>query len=368
MMQRANFDDGFSKIAMSMINAVAKSSPQTLTSPDPGSRDVLRYLSGVLPADEAALIEQFAIDAPKLRRELGDLISVLSEFQAQPYSELVLRLASNPEGSPGLSAWIEIVDSHIKTVTTFLAGCVPVTWPAIAAMAKQGAEGLIAARTMWRALFADSPALTGRPPLQLGFGYRRGIRGAIEPVQLFTQLEGVVLPNGDLQIEASTDFGPAERAVFFAFSMNGRALPLAEATVQKGRVQVVVEGLGQFLRLSTGPIPEKTLAARLDDWPEVCKLGHVIVHSGVNAFPVLDLPVISSGHLVLTGVFEEPQLDGKWELLVAVSPNCWQMLAEFDIKCVFERPQVLRAAMPSTAMEGPFGGALWFRRQKSKAN
>jgi len=59
-------------------------------------------------------------------------------------------------------------------------------------------------------------------------------------------------------------------------------------------------------------------------------------------------------------------MEGMWELLLAVSPNSWQMLGQFDIKCYIERPQVLLAGMPIEAVEGSFGGALLLRRVGSQ--
>jgi len=190
-----------------------------------------------------------------------------------------------------------------------------------------------------------------------------GTRGRVEPARLVTQLEGRVLTNGDVEVAATTELGPREGAIFFAFSVHGRALPLGEAVIKQGRAQAVVEGIAPFLRLAPGPLPPSSLAARLDDWPDDCKLGQLVVDAGGGASPTLETPTVREQFLEITAYFEDPALAGGWELLLAASPNSWQMLAKFDIKCLVERPQVLKAKMPGTVEEGPFGGALWLRRQ-----
>jgi len=355
-------DLGFSAAAVSVLHGVLESLTTEPEMPEVRAAQLLRYLAGRSLPEEAELVERAAVEAPGVRLQLVEILDELNRFQETPYGNLVSLASSTEASNENLAGWLDIVDSHVETVSTNLHGAIPTTWPALARLAKQGVEGFISARTIWRALFAVPGLEAAAAPVQLGFGYRRGTSATVEPVQLFTHLQGVVRSDGALEIEASTELGPLEGAVFFAFSMNGRALPLAEASIKRGRVSVVVEGLAGFLRLPVGPIPANTLAARLDDWPEDCKLGQLIVRPGKAPMPLLEMPVVRDGELVLVGFFEDLRMEGAWQLLLASTPNTWQMLAEFDIKCLIERPQALKARMPKAAKGGPFGGALLLRR------
>jgi hypothetical protein len=356
-------DNGFSQSAIQLLNAIAASAPRHDNQSQIGPNHVLRYLAGVLPYGDAIQVETAALRSLALRKSLSETVVVLDGFQETVFDELVDSLDPSNSSAGLLQEWIAVINRQVDITTSNLRGAIPTTWPAISRMAQEGFDGLIAAQTIWRAIFQMRNMPPERTPIQLGFGYRRGSTGSMPAAQILTHLEVMALSNGNLEVIASTEFGPREGSIFFAYTLNGKALALAEARIKNGQVRVVVEGLAQFLQLPAGQVLSSTLAARIGDWPEECKFSQLLVESGVDAAPKLEMPVIRNGILELNCYFESPQLDGRWELLLAITPNCWQMLARFDIKCVIERPQVLKATMPETAREGPFGGALWLRRQ-----
>ena len=354
-------EEGLSAASVSLLCAVAA----TRIAPDSAGsvpkRDLVRYIAGVLSSQEAQTIEEGAVARPTTRYELSKALSLVEIWSNTPYWTLRQRLDGTGEDRESLLEWISVLENHVRVVSEELRGTTPTTWSALSKLSKQGADGYLAARTIWCAFFSTANLTSG--PLQLGFGYRRSSVGSTEPLKLFTRVEGSVLESGDLEIFAEAKPGTTDGAVYFGFSHQGRALPLAEGMLINGQVKLTVDGLGGFLRLPIGSVSRNSLSARFDDWTDECKLGQILVQPWGGTSPSVEPPAVIDGQLALPIRLEDPHLEGPWELLLAVTPNCWQMLAHFDIKCEFGRRQVLSADLPGTVREGPFGGALWLRRQ-----
>lgn len=352
----------FSIATSDLLTSVAQSAPYIDVDQKIDSRQILRYLVGRATNSEVEMVEAAAVESAEIRRQFVEILAELDRYQATPYGDLDVLAFESGSHRLLLDEWLGIVAKHVQTVAANLVGPIPATWPALARMAKQGEEEFLSAKAIWRALFVSPNLQSGRAPIRLGFGYRRGNRGTAEATHVFAEVSGNVCDDGAIEIEAIAELEPDDRLVFFAYSVNGRTLPLAEAAVRKGRAVVRVEGLGDFLRLPSGPIPEYSLSAKFDYWPESSKCGQIIVQAGNAPAPRLEVPILKNGKLILSGYFDDPELEGRWELLLAVTPNSWQMLAQFDITCVIERPQAISAKMLTSAKEGPFGGALLLRR------
>ncbi len=354
-------EEGLSAASVSLLCAVAA----TRIAPDSAGsvpkRELVRYIAGVLSSQEAQKIEEGAVARPTTRYELSKTLALVESYCNTPYSALGLGPVGVSEDFESILEWNAVVENHVRVISHELQGATPTTWAALSKLSKQGADGYLAAKTIWGAFFSTLSMTSG--PLKLGFGYRRGATGSIEPLKLFTRLEASVLDSGDLEIFAEAKPGTTDRAVYFGFSHQRRALPLVEGMLLNGQVKLTIDGFGGFLRLPVGPVSRNSLTARFEDWPDECKFGQILVQPWGGTSPSVELPIISDGKLLLPSRFEDPQLEGQWELLLAVTPNCWQMLAHFDIKCEFGRRQVLSADLPGTVREGPFGGALWLRRQ-----
>lgn len=369
-MRTSGGEEAYSSAATHLLSAVARSAPLYPKLENTGEALVLRYLAGELSLAEAHGVETSAVGDADLRQLFGKVLSELDELQAVPYGELVRRRPASEFKDALRLEWQSIVDRHVATLSHWLSGPMPATWPAIRAMSAGGRDGAQAAKTLWRALAASSTSRTRHVPIRLGFGFRRGVRGAIESVgppstsASFSDLEAIVLPTGDLSITLRSVPDAEDRIVFFAIFIQGRALPVAEATVINERASAVAHDLGRFLQIPEGPVPAHDIVAQLGGWPIGCSHWLFGVDAVDGPIPPMEVPNIRNGCLEVNAHFDRPESKGEWELMVAVTPNSWQMLGKFDIKCVTGGPQVLLAEMPNTAEEGPFGGALWLRRPR----
>lgn len=371
-----NHSDEFSSEATHLIEAVIATAPPMMITPSIEPDLCVGYIAGALSAEDAAFVELAAVENAAVRRQLSQTIPVIEAFKRIPYRGLVLASRADSNGS-ARSEWLRIIDRHVEIVTQNLRGVPPTKWPSLALMSRHEPEGMTAAKTIWRALFsrsAQGKAADGL--LRLGFGYRlsqdrtdtasphtddRRIWN-LDGADVVTVYTGDVHPNGDIEFEAVVRPEIEAASLFISFTLNGRSLALVETEIVAGRARVYLESLGRFMGLPVGPLAVECLSASTGGWPEQCEVGQIIVESGPRRSPFLGLPMVRDGNLELSGYFEETEKGGKWELLLAVSPNSWQLLDRFDIKGVIERPQVLKAQLPKTAMEGPFGGALHLRR------
>jgi hypothetical protein len=368
--------DEFSNGATELLQSIALTAPRIPDVFEVDLGQLVAYIAGTLDRAGAGNVEAAAVQDANLRRRLVQLAPTIDAFKRIPYAELLSASVSDLE-MRARHEWLKIIDGHVKLVTTHLRETPPTRWLALSAMAKQGPEGLTAFKTIWRALFTQPVrGVAADGLLRLGFGYRRselapdqasldigiGSPWSIDSADFVTQFFGQVHPNGDVEISAAVRPETKADSLFVSFSMSGRTLALTEGKIVDGRVRVVLEGLADILRLPVGPLSQEALSARTGGWPEQCEIGQIVVESGPRRPPYLGLPTVRDGWLELTGYFEESEIGGKWELSVAVSPNSWQVLHRFDIKGVIERPQVLQAALPKTALDGPFGGALLLKR------
>ncbi|MDR3690741.1 MAG: hypothetical protein P4L46_15295 [Fimbriimonas sp.] len=363
-----------SRNAVELLESILRSAPVPPSMPPIGLHEVVGYVAGVLSPNDAERLESEAIVDLGLRQGLVQASAHVERLKRTPYHEL---LSAGIDEDPVRNIWLSIIDDHVHLLSKHLKGAPPTKWPSLAAMGGDGAKGLNAFKTIWRSLFTQP--IRGRAAdglLKLGFGYRRS---ASEIVSESTRIElesawtqdsanpimectGSVLANGDLEISAIVTPDCEATSIFVSFSMHGRTLALTDGELVRGRARVLLPGLGAFLHIESGPVQVGSLSASVVGWPVQCEIGQIVVESGPRRAPYLAMPVVRDGALELVGYFEETHSGGKWELSLAVTPNSWQLLRLFDIKKEIERPQVLTAALPKTAMEGPFGGALLLKR------
>ena len=354
-------ETGFSPLATEMLMAYYSASPRIGSPLAVPTQQIVRYLSGALSSRESLDIELAAVIDVEVRLRLASVLPTLANFRETPLSTLLTQGATDRTNQEVFASWMSIILIQLETFTGFIDQGGVLTWPMLATLSTQGENGRVAANSVRRAL--STTALPARrSSTRLGYGYRLGSRGATDSTAVVTRLDGFVNSEGDIEVSATFELGPREGTAFFALAVNGRSLPLASTTFNGGTARITLKGLAVFMNLESGPIPQGSLSVRLDDWPENAKVGAVIVESDGGVLPEVHPPAIKDGFLQLECFFEVPQMDGEWELLVATSPNTWQLLAQFDITSLTERPQTLLAKMPNNAKEGPFGGALWFRR------
>lgn len=333
--------------------------PDVTTSYD--SDQITRYVSGALSREVASNLEVGALVDAGLRRTIAEHVLQLNRLQRIPFADLFDTSISSKFDQAILRSWTDIVQSNIHSICTQLVESIPNSWPELARIAKIGPAEKLVAKTIRKALFTPRTAST-RGLLQFGYGYRLGSRGGSESPPVASQVSGQVSVDGRIKLTASFPLLQDERTAYFALSLNDCFLPLASAKVSEGFAQVQVADVAPFMKLSAGPIAAETIAVQLGDWPKDSKVGAIIVESNGGPRPVFEAVNIKNGNLEVTCYFEAPQLDGVWELLLAVSPNNWQNMARFEVTSLVERPQILLAKLPGNFREGPFGGALCFRR------
>ena len=365
----------FSHAAVQLLDGVLAAIPHSDIPQSLEDRLLVGYVAGTLSSEEAALVESHAANHDLSRRRMVQLSRLVESYKTVPFHELAEE--QNDSESSARSEWIQVVRKHVGTVTRNLRGIPPTRWKSLEEMSRDGQDGTTAFKTIWRALFTNAPQGTSADGLlRLGFGFRKGRTAAeadsfiLDQMRSFDQLEsgvvtlcsGEVSENGDLIVLATVQSPVDASTVFISYTRAGRTLALAEAEIEQGQAQLVLTGLGSFMKLPVGPLPIDTISAQTGGWPERCEVAQVIIDSGPRRAPNLGLPMTRNGNLEIAGYFEETPAGGKWELSLAVSPNSWQVLSRFDIKGVTERPHVITAKLPTTAVDGPFGGALLLKR------
>ncbi len=365
----------FSPAATQLLDGVLASIPKLSQASDVNEQLLVGYLAGSLSPEDAAHVESLAANNAGIRRNLAQLISTIESYKRVTYNELVE--AAKATDSPVRNEWLKVVGNHIEVITRSLRGIPPTRWTSLETMSQDGPEGLTAFKAVWRALFVSPPQGTSAEGLlRLGFGYRRS-RSDLDETSLpsdqmrsFDQVDqgavtlctGEVLESGDLVVDATVEGSEDATTVYISYTKNSRTLALAEAEIIDGKARVELLGFGTFMSLPVGPLQVDAISAQMGGWPERSEVGQIIIDSGPRRTPNLGLPIVRNGELEITGYFEEVKAGAKWELSLAVSPNSWQVLSRFDIKRVTERPQVITATLPPTAMDGPFGGALLLKR------
>jgi hypothetical protein len=358
-------EDTFSPHATRILDAYFRSIPRRSELLQFDSDHIVRYVTGALPYDIAAQMETLGLVDAGLRKDMAEYILQLTKMQRTPFADLLDTSAPEKFNGEVLRPWTSLVLSHINSVSTHLREAIPNTWPELARLSEAGPAEKLAAKTIRRALAIPKP-LPPRGILPLGSGYRLGSRGASESLNVTSHVEGQVNEDGLIEIAASFDHCRRGETAFFALSLNECFLPLASAEVIEGIARVRVPGVAAFMNLGVGPIDPEVISIQLGDWPDESKTGAIIVESNRAPRPTVQSIQVKNGNLELLGYFEDPQMNGVWELLLAVCPNTWQLMAQFEISSLIERPQILLAKLPGNLREGPFGGALWLRRVNSQ--
>ena len=351
----------FTPHATRILEAHFRSCPRPEVTTLYDSDQIVRYVSGTLSREVAVQLEAGALVDAGLRRSISEHVSQLNKLQRTPFLDLFDVSISSKFDQAILRSWTNIVQANIRSISTQLVESIPNSWPELARLSEVGPDEQLAAETIRKALFTARSTPT-RGLLQLGYGYRLGSRGGSEAPQVASQVSGQVRDDGQIDITASFDSMHIEGMAFFALSLNDCFLPLASAKVNEGYAHVHVAGVAPYMKLSAGPIAPGTISVQLGDWPKDSKVGAIIVESNGGPRPVIEAVNIKNGNLELTCYFEAPQLDGAWEMLLAVSPGTWQHMARFEVTSLVERPQILLAKLPGNFREGPFGGALCLRR------
>ncbi len=364
------------KDALELLEAVSSTAPSLLQSSELNAKVLVSYIAGTLEPSVSETVERAAVDDSGIRRRLVNLVQVIERFKQVPFHEVETESNAKPMDL-FRKEWVRIVEVHVDQVTRCLRGIPPTRWVSLAQMAKSRHEGSVAAKTIWRALFVDpNESRSAAGLIRLGFGYRRSIT-AIEAApfglnddgqwtndasDFIKSVESIVTLAGDLNIDAALHKPLKPGSLFASFTLNGRTLALAEMEVRDESAHLRLESMGAFLKLAPGPLNPEAISLSLGSWPEKCEIAQIVVESHSGSQPQLGLPNVRNGVLEISGYFDEGEVGARWELSLAVSPNSWQVLGQFDINGVVERPQVIKARMPKTALDGPFGGALLLKR------
>ncbi|HZT41688.1 MAG TPA: hypothetical protein VFA07_05845 [Chthonomonadaceae bacterium] len=232
--------------------------------PAPTTTQMVRYLSGTLPIEEARAIERSLVSHPEARGHLRQVRAALNRLQIQPWADVAEQARQESADSEVTKEWLERVSTQAAAMPQARAWWLSQGWSAVR---RQAAEGAAEAQAAWTAFLAFGEQLRlglQQPRLAQARGGaedRPVVAGRLPAGGRVEVLHAAITEDGALQVTIALRDGnnrplsgeeiPAHLALVF----EGRAWPVASTVGEQDRYEWMIPDAGAALDLPAGQLP-----------------------------------------------------------------------------------------------------------------
>jgi len=323
---------------------------------------IVRYVAGVLPAEDAAEVERAIVLNLRDAALLARVYRTVEELRHLALKSLKDANTDDDLTNEIRSLWAEIATSSLTPVER-----TSLTLAGLATLSRASREGARISRAIVTNLLDVSlapkrPEMVAATRSRADLPHTQDLEFSTGDVQFSAKIDNA----GALIVDVHVPLHPSAsgRTLWIAFDLNRQWLGLGSALIQENQADFEVPGFGPLLGLSEGPLPPDLFAIRLDEWPSVCALGAFVVQAGSQPFaevesdPEIGADMISVDIRLLPHSIDLKRAS-ELELWFGTGGHVWQLLGRWPLPAEPEAKMTLRCPSPKPGLVGiAFPGVL----------